>query len=269
MRPHSVRLPLTIAAMTFLAALAYTQTPAAKSDAPPANFSLTGDRFKPLTWDAMTPAQKTMVQHILAGDRKNLGGPFNVLLRSPEMGDLAQAFGAQARFHSSLPPRLNELAIIVTARFWTVQFEWNAHRRAAAQAGLSEDTIQAIATGKRPAKMAADETAVYNFATELAEEPRRQRRDIRGREDHSWGAAGGRYVRRDGLLPDSRHAAERRPVSDAGRVAAGAEAAGAADPLGAILAVDREHVQVESPQQFLALGVRAGRVGSRGDAGLR
>ena len=158
---------MVIAAITFGAVAAYTQTPAAKSDAPPPNFSLTGDRFKPLTWDTMTPAQKTMVQHILAGDRKNLGGPFNVLLRSPEMGDFAQAFGAQARFHSSLPPRLNELAICVTARFWTVQFEWNAHRRAAAQAGLSEDIIQAIATGKRPAKMAADETAVYNFATEL------------------------------------------------------------------------------------------------------
>jgi 4-carboxymuconolactone decarboxylase len=152
--------------LTFLAALAYTQTPA-NSKGAPANFSLTGDRFKPLTWEAMTPAQKTMVEHILAGDRKNLGGPFNVLLRSPEMGDLAQAFGAQARFHSSLPPKLNELAIIVTARFWMVQFEWNAHRRAAAQAGVSEDTIQAIATGKRPAKLAADETVVYNFATEV------------------------------------------------------------------------------------------------------
>jgi len=157
-----------LAAVTLLAAaVAYTQTPA-KSDAPPPNFTgLAGDRFKPLTWDELTPAQKTMIQHILAGDRKNLGGPFNVMLRSPEMGDLAQALGGQARFHSSLPPRLNELAIIITARFWTVQFEWNAHRRAAAQAGVSEDIIQAVANGKRPAKMAADEAVVYNFATEL------------------------------------------------------------------------------------------------------
>ena len=154
-------------AVTFLATLAYPQTPAAKADAPPPNFSLTGDRFKPLAWDGMTPEQKSMIRHILAGDRKNLGGPFNILLRSPEMGSLASDFGQQARFHSSLPARLNELAIIITARFWTVQFEWNAHRRAAAQAGVSEDTIQAIANGKRPAKLAPDETAVYNFATEL------------------------------------------------------------------------------------------------------
>ncbi len=171
-----MRFSSTIAAvtfgLTFPAALAYTQTPAANSTAAnsktaPANFSLTGDRFAPLTWDAMTPEQKTTVQHILGSGRTSLGGPFNVMLRSPEMGDLAQAMGAQVRFHSSLPPKLNELAIIITARLWMVQFEWNAHRRSAAQAGVSEDTIQAIAGGKRPAKMPADETVVYNFVTEL------------------------------------------------------------------------------------------------------
>ena len=162
-----MRFLTVIGVVIFAGTLAYTQTRPA-SDAPPANFGgLAGDRFKPLTWDEMTPAQKQTVRHILSGDRKSLGGPFNITLRSPEMGSLAADFGQQVRFHSSLPPRLNELAIIVTARFWTVQFEWNAHRRAAAQAGVSEDTIQAIATGKRPAKMAADETAVYNFATEL------------------------------------------------------------------------------------------------------
>lgn len=152
-------------ALTFLAVLGWTQTPS--SSGPPPNFSLTGDRFAPLTWDAMSAEQKAMVQHILSSGRTSLGGPFNVMLRSPGMGDLAQAIGAQVRFHSSLPPRLNELAIILTARLWSVQYEWNAHRRSAAQAGVSEDTIQAIANGKRPAKMPADETVVYNFVSEL------------------------------------------------------------------------------------------------------
>ena len=131
------------------------------------NLGLVGDRFKPLTYDEMTPAQKTMIDHLLAGERQNLGGPFNVLLRSPEMGDLAQQFGASMRFHSSIPPRLNEFAIILTARFWTAQYEWNAHRRAAAQAGLREDIIQAVSAGKRPAKMAPDEETVYTFCTEV------------------------------------------------------------------------------------------------------
>jgi 4-carboxymuconolactone decarboxylase len=155
------------AAVTILAGIAGAQAPGAASVAGAPQFTLTGDRFKPLTWDEMSPAQKTMIQHLLAGDRRGVGGPFNILLRSPEMGDLAQQFGASMRFHSSMPPRLNEFAIILTARFWTAQYEWNAHRRAAAQAGLSEDIIQAVAAGKRPGKMAADEETVYNFCTEL------------------------------------------------------------------------------------------------------
>ncbi len=141
---------------------------AAQAQAPrPQDVQLVGDRFKPLTWDEMTPAQKTMMEHLVSGERRGAGGPFNVLLRSPEMGDLAQQFGASMRFHSTLPKKLNEMAIIMTARYWTAQYEWNAHRTAAAQAGLNESIIQAIATGKRPASMDADETVVYNFATEL------------------------------------------------------------------------------------------------------
>jgi 4-carboxymuconolactone decarboxylase len=152
---------ITLIAVLTVSLFAQTKAP------DPKTVTFSGDRFKPLTWDTMTPAQKTMTQHLLDGDRHGVAGPFNVLLRSPEIGDLAQAFGAQARFHSSLPTRLNELAIIMTMRFWTVQFEWNAHRRSAAQAGIGEDTIQAIATGKRPAKLQPDEEAVYNFGTEL------------------------------------------------------------------------------------------------------
>ncbi len=144
---------------------------AAQAQAPqapnPRDIQLVGDRFKPLKWDEMTPAQKTMMEHLANGERRGAGGPFNVLLRSPEMGDLAQQFGASMRFHSSLPRKLNEMAIIITARHWTAHYEWNAHRSAAAQAGLSESIIQSIAAGKRPASMDADETAVYNFATEL------------------------------------------------------------------------------------------------------
>jgi 4-carboxymuconolactone decarboxylase len=131
------------------------------------DIQLVGDRFKPLKWDEMNPAQKTMMEHLFAGERRGAGGPFNVLLRSPEMGDLAQQFGASMRFHSTLPKKLNEMAIIITARHWTAQYEWSAHRTAAAQAGLSEAIIKSIAAGKRPESMDADETVVYNFGTEL------------------------------------------------------------------------------------------------------
>ena len=133
------------------------------------NLGLVGDRFKPLTWDQMTPEQRTMTMNVLTGPRRGLGGPFNVLLRSPEMGDYAQKLGEYARFRPAVPAKLRELAIIVTARHWTAHYEWYAHRRAAAQEGLKEDIITAIANRKRPVGMQPDEEVVYNFANELLE----------------------------------------------------------------------------------------------------
>jgi 4-carboxymuconolactone decarboxylase len=133
----------------------------------PRSIQLRGDRFQPLTYDQMTPPQKTMVDHILAGPRGSLDGPYNMLLRSPEMGDLAQQFGASMRYQSSLPPKLNEFAIIITARAWTAQHAWAVHKRTAIQAGLSPAICDAIADGRRPASMQPDEEAIYNFATEL------------------------------------------------------------------------------------------------------
>ena len=85
------------------------------------------------------------------------------------MGDLAQKLGEYARFRPDVPAKLRELAIIVTARHWTAQYEWYAHRRAAEQAGLKEEIIKAIADRKRPTGMQPDEEAVYNFANELLE----------------------------------------------------------------------------------------------------
>jgi 4-carboxymuconolactone decarboxylase len=135
----------------------------------PRTIRLRGDRFRPLSYDEMTPAQRTMIEHVLAGPRGSLDGPFNVQLRSPEMGDLGQQFGAATRFATTVPRKLYELAIIVTARHWTAQFEWTAHRRGAVQAGISPAVADAIAQGRRPAALPPDEEVVYNFATELLE----------------------------------------------------------------------------------------------------
>jgi 4-carboxymuconolactone decarboxylase len=96
----------------------------ARAQAP--DLHLRGDRFAPLTYDKMTPEQKALTDNLLSGERRGMDGPFNVLLRSPEMGDIAQKLGAQIRFHSSLPDKLRELAIITTGRFWNAQYEWYA-----------------------------------------------------------------------------------------------------------------------------------------------
>jgi 4-carboxymuconolactone decarboxylase len=163
---RSIRLVVVCAAAFALVGIAAAQAPVA--DRPDSrSLRLRGDRFRPLTYEEMTPAQKTMIEHLLSGPRAGANGPFNVLLRSPEMGDLAQQFGAATRFKSSLPQRLYELAILVTARHWTSQYEWQAHHRSALQAGLSPAIADAIAQGKRPAAMQKDEEAVYNFSSEL------------------------------------------------------------------------------------------------------
>jgi 4-carboxymuconolactone decarboxylase len=154
-------------ALSLASWLLAAQAPQAAVDT--SNLRLVGDRFKPMTWDQMNDVQKKMTIDTLTGPRRGLGGPFNVLLRSPEMGDLAMKFGEYSRFRPDVPAKLRELAIIVTARHWTAQFEWNAHRNAAAQAGLSADIITAIANRKRPTAMQPDEEAVYNFANELLE----------------------------------------------------------------------------------------------------
>src|SRR5438093_1289915 len=106
--------------------------------------NLAGDRFKPLTYETMTAEQKALTDHIMSGPRASMGGPFNVLLRSPEMGDLAQQLGAYVRFRSSLPRPLNEMAIIMTARVWTAQYEWYVHTQAGAQAGLQPAIARAV-----------------------------------------------------------------------------------------------------------------------------
>jgi 4-carboxymuconolactone decarboxylase len=137
----------------------------ARAQAP--DLHLRGDRFAPLTYDKMTPEQKTLTDHLLSGERHGTDGPFNVLLRSPEMGDMAQKLGAQIRFHSSLPDKLRELAIITTGRYWSAEYEWYAHKRLAAQAGVSQATVDSIAQGKRPTSMSADEAIVYDFCAEL------------------------------------------------------------------------------------------------------
>ena len=151
--------------------LALTLAAATSAQAParpdPTKIQLRGDRFKPLTWDEMTPAQHKMVEELYAGPRAGANGPFNVLLRSPEMGDLAQKFGASVRFNPTMPRKLNEMAIIITGRFWNAQYEWYAHKRAALQAGLDPAIVDAIQHGVRPARMSKDEDAVYTFCTEL------------------------------------------------------------------------------------------------------
>ena len=124
-------------------------------------------RFPPLEPDQMTPDQRATAEAIRSGPRGGLRGPFPAWLRSPELANRLQKVGEFVRFSSSVPARLNELAILITARAWDAQFEWWAHHRLALDAGLDPAVAADIAEGRRPASMQADEAVVYDFCTEL------------------------------------------------------------------------------------------------------
>lgn len=125
------------------------------------------DRFPELKPEQMTPAQKQVADAIVAGPRGSIRGPFTAWLRSPELADRLQKVGEHIRYRSSLPPRLNEFAILITARHWNAKFEWYAHYPLAIRGGLKPQVAADLAKGRRPAGMADDEAAVYDFCTEL------------------------------------------------------------------------------------------------------
>ena len=115
----------------------------------------------------MTAAQQDLYQRRMVGPWADLRGPFNALMRSPATADKALDLGNHIRHGNSLPDALAELAILVTGRHWSAQYEWWAHYKRAKDAGLPMHIADAIAERQRPAGMAADEETVYEFCTEL------------------------------------------------------------------------------------------------------
>jgi 4-carboxymuconolactone decarboxylase len=134
---------------------------------------LRGNRIEtPNNYDKLTPQQKKYVESILSGPRSDISGPLGVMMITPELGDLSQKAIAYARFagregFSSVPPKLNELAILVVAKHWSAEYVWNAHHTAAVRLGIPAEVVEAIRTAKRPPAMEKDVETVYNFATEF------------------------------------------------------------------------------------------------------
>lgn len=142
-------------------------------------------RFPQLSPETMTDAQKGVAAQFMEAATRADGpggrhmastgqfpGPYNFLLRSPELAVRWRRLGDYIRFESSVPQRLNELAILIQARLWTAQFEWWAHYPLALRAGLPEAVANDLRDGKRPASMQPDEAAVYDFCIELTQDHR-------------------------------------------------------------------------------------------------
>ena len=125
------------------------------------------DRMPPIPAEKMTEAQRKAAAEFNQARGGTLSGPFVPLLRSPEVLSRARAMGDYLRFKSVLPPRLSEFVILITARHWTQNYEWDAHYQLALKGGLREDIARAVAEGRRPERMAEDEEILYDFCTEL------------------------------------------------------------------------------------------------------
>ena len=126
-------------------------------------------RLPTLAVEKFTPEQSALADSIKSGPRGQfkMSGPFAVYLHSPAYGELAQKLGGHVRFKTSVPPRLSELAILVTAQHWKASYEWVAHAVIAEKQGVKPQTIRDIQAGRAPKSAPRDEMAIYKFVKEL------------------------------------------------------------------------------------------------------
>lgn len=117
--------------------------------------------------EGMTEQQAKVYAEVVGGPRGRLVGPLRAAMHNPVLADRWQKFGEVLRFNTSLPKKLTELAILVTARRWNSQLEWHIHAQDGLNAGLSAEVIEALRSGASPAFDDPQEADVYEFACEL------------------------------------------------------------------------------------------------------
>jgi 4-carboxymuconolactone decarboxylase len=127
-------------------------------------------RFPVFKMEQLNEQQKPFADEIMKVSSIGITGPYNMMLRSPVMGERMFAMLDYLRFNTSVPRRLNEFAILIEARLWTSQLEWTAHYPLALKAGLAQSVADDLKVGKRPASMQTDEAAVYDILVELAKD---------------------------------------------------------------------------------------------------
>ena len=148
--------------MVVLALAAYSQTSAQTPPAPGAP-----RRFPQITLEQIAPEGQQLAQEILKISSVGLGGPYNIMFRSPVFADRMKKLLDYLRFNTSLPTRLNEFAILIQGYEWKSQVEWYAHYPLALKAGLPQSVADDLKNGIRPRNMAPDEEVVYDVIMEM------------------------------------------------------------------------------------------------------
>jgi 4-carboxymuconolactone decarboxylase len=134
----------------------------------PAVYTKAQDRLPPIPPEKMTAIQKKIVAEYKEIRKTDLtAGPFMVMLRDPDYVVPALQMRLHNLNNSALSRKLTEMAILIAARNWTNNYEWNAHSTLAAQEKLNPAIVAAIKDGRRPDRLADDEEILYDFCTEL------------------------------------------------------------------------------------------------------
>jgi len=126
------------------------------------------ERLQQLSYASLPTSAQLLADDILKVSSAGLGGPYNALLRSPDMARRCFDFLDYLRFRTTVNKRLNEFAILIQARISNAQYEWWAHEVIARKAGLSEDVITDLRACRRPARMQEDERLVYDYCVQLS-----------------------------------------------------------------------------------------------------
>jgi 4-carboxymuconolactone decarboxylase len=124
-------------------------------------------RFPQLTMEQLNDLQRPLGEKIMKISSVGLAGPYNPMLRSPVYAQRMYDLLDYLRWHTSVPTKLNEMAILIVGRMWRSQVEWYAHGPLAKKAGLSDSVIADLKAGRKPSGMSPDEDVVYDFVTEL------------------------------------------------------------------------------------------------------
>src|SRR5262249_32372135 len=189
---------------------------------PENDIALSEPRFPELTMGELDDVQKRVAERVMQVSSAGLGGPYSILLRSPVLAERYLGMTDYLRFETSLPHRLNELAILIEARLWDAQYEWWAHYPIALKAGLSKAVADDIRDGRRPTSMQPDLEAARGRGRlgpvhRAPARPQSHRRHVRSGQGDAGRAADHRPDRGRRLLRDGVVRAHRRACRYPGR----------------------------------------------------
>lgn len=129
---------------------------------------LTTPRITPLTLEAMTPAQRELVQPQLRDGK--LANLYATLANHPQLYAPRLRFGRYLQRESLLSPSTRELLILRTAWLIRSPYEWAHHVEAARSAGFSNAEIRGIAEGPNASGWSEKERALLQAADDLRRE---------------------------------------------------------------------------------------------------